>query len=317
MKINYKKEYDDNSTFEFNFVGEEKRNSNIDIDNIKNLINNYLNKDSFKNNMVKNVTILRTILRDFDERVLILNYEKKNNTIRIKFYNGNIVESEYKNDEYSFKYFSNCESNYIFKNYNTKKIDDNYLKNTSNIILKRLNEIYQLNNIKPIVLNDSDKLLIEIYNLFYNEDHNFVDEDINMKYQTMMSILYEFNVYLKHYSNFALLDYYPINLELDYFTNKLYPLGKINNKYNNISEKEKKIISIVGNTIRNYIENTSDKKEALKSISKTLYNANYNLSSISNFDDTQKLENNLSKVDGNNIKLLKKINCIIKKENSN
>ena len=77
---------------EFIYNGTAK-NSNIDISNVKYLLNKFKNRNLTFSSMETNLRILRTILRDFNEDSLFISYE-----------NNDFIETlEY--DNYEISYF--------------------------------------------------------------------------------------------------------------------------------------------------------------------------------------------------------------------
>lgn len=69
-KINFNKtkEYNNGEKFSFRFEGLNS-NQYIDEEKINNLIDKFINEKTFHSDMLRNVSFLRTILKDFDEKV--------------------------------------------------------------------------------------------------------------------------------------------------------------------------------------------------------------------------------------------------------
>ena len=181
-----------------------------------------------------------------------------------------------------------------------------------------MKQIYYLKNAKPIVLDTDDKALIEIYKLFYNENPDFSSKGINIKIQTMMSILAEFGISLEDDYGFSLCGKVkmPVSLNLEQRVNKLYPLGKVSSFEDGVklAEEPKKIIKIVGETIKEAIKNEQNQNEVLITISKVIHAGRYCISSNS---DVKKLsefiESSTDKVESS-IKLVKRIETRIDKQ---
>ena len=155
--------------------------------------------------------------------------------------------------------------------------------------------IYALSNAKSIIINDNDKTLIEIYKLFYKENPDFSSKDINVKVQTMMSILAEFGITLDCDYTFDLIGKkkMPVSLKLEEMVHKMYPLGLVNEVKDNVklAEEPKKIIEIVGDSIRDAIHDEDDMNEALITISKVIHASRYNLSSDDNVSEIAEFTN--------------------------
>lgn len=267
-------------------------NNNENQNEINRLLNDFINNHKH-NYMVENVRIIRTILRDCDEKFLSISYQDESESKIIKFDNSNLFlyekcKSENKDeyfDGYNFKY----EPLYGIKlDYNNHKINS---MNSTGIELfsKEMNDIMQeihcLKNIKPIALDNDDKLLINIYKLFYNENPDFSSKDIDIKIQTMMSILEKFGISLENNYGFSICGKtkMPISLKLEQQIDKLYPIGKVNQIDEDIEivSQYKKIIKVIGECVEKTITSSKNKNEALITISKVIHAGGFCLSSDS------------------------------------
>ncbi len=303
---------------EFIYNGTAK-NSNIDISNVKYLLNKFKNRNLTFSSMETNLRILRTILRDFNEDSLFISYE-----------NNDFIETlEYDNYEISYFYKEDMKNNMtidyekshgIEVKYDNNNIINNIddIKLTTDRINTILQEMHRLNKVKEVELTDDNKLLIEVYKSFYNEDPDFSDEFINNKIQAMMSILCTFNLgftsydYIDKYG--AYFDKYrdetPFSISLYGTVNNLFPLGKITNVENPyyLSNRAEKEIAIIGETIRNTESYKENELATLSTFSKVAYGTNY---SQYHFDDSNDIASRSScpvdKVESY-LKLVKKIN---------
>lgn len=296
---------------EFIYNGTAK-NSNIDISNVKYLLNKFKNRNLTFSSMETNLRILRTILRDFNEDSLFISYE-----------NNDFIETlEYDNYEISYFYKEDMKNNMTIDYEKSHGIEvkydnNNIINNTDDIKLTtdRINqilfEIYCLNRVKAVELTDDNKLLIEVYKSFYNEDPDFSDEFINIKIQTMISVLCMFGLNFKDYSYF---DKYrneiPSSISLYGMVNNLFPLGKITKVENpaTLRDRAQKEIAIIGETIRNTDSYKENELATLATFSKVAYGTNY---SQYHFSDSNKIAYRSScpvdKVESY-LKLVKKIN---------
>ena len=272
-------------------------NDNANLDKINALLEDFINNHRH-NYMTENVSIVRTIFKDCEEKLLVIFYQDETGSELVKYDNSNLSLYEKskreENSEHFDRYKIKYESPYDIKlDYNNKETDmSNYLG--IELVSKEINEIikqiYYLKNAKAVVLDTDDKSLIEIYKLFYNEKPDFSSRDINIKIQTMMSILAEFGISLGDDYAFSLWGKVkmPVSLNLEQRVNKLYPLGEVDSVEDSVklASEPKKIIKIVGECIRETILNEQNQTEALIIISKVIHAGRYCISSNS---DVKKL----------------------------
>ncbi len=307
------------ASFEFQYKGTPKR-ENLDKNRIQELIAKFMNK--YHGDMVTNVKFLRTILKDYDERLLVISY--KNGMVKetIKFDNSHIslfeknekeTDNEFANS-FSVRFTTGDNVSFMFTDANNNVIDYSSIKNISDRITKVLQEIYYLSHVKSIELNQDSKVIVELYRLFYNESPDFSDNNINIKIQTMLSILAEFNISVGDYA-FSLSGKrnIPMSMSLSNLVYELFPLGEVKDIDNPIelSEDAKKTISVVGEGIRNAIDSINNPEEALITISKVIHAARYNLSSATSLEDVAKYIDCSSDEVESSMKLVKKINSKI------
>lgn len=270
---------------------------NADLDKIDALLEDFISNHRH-NYMIENVSIVRTILTDCEEKLLVIFYQDEKGSELVKYDNSNLFlyeksqreeNSEYY-DRYKIKYEPTNGIKLHYNNHETDVADYLGIELVSKEITEIMKQIYYLKNAKPIVLDTDDKALIEIYKLFYNENPDFSSKGINIKVQTMMSILAEFGIYLEDDYGFSLCGKVkmPVSLNLEQRVNKLYPLGKVSSFEDGVklAEEPKKIIKIVGETIKETITNEQNQNEVLITISKVIHAGRYCISSNS---DVEKL----------------------------
>lgn len=304
-------------SFEFRYEGTQK-NDNIDKNKVQELITKFMNK--YHGDMVTNVKFLRTILRDYDERLLVISYQNNEVKETIKFDNSHIslFEKKDKNSKFAenfiVKFTPSDNISFMFTDANNNVVDYSNIENISDIITKVLQEIYYLSHAKTIGLDQDSKVIVEVYKLFYNENPDFSDKNINIKIQTMLSILTEFCISVGDYG-FSLSGKrkIPMSMNLSNLVYELFPLGEIKEIDNPIKLREdaEKTISIVGEGIRNAIDSTDNREEALITISKVLHATRYNLSSTASVQDVAKYTDCLSDEIESSMKLVKRINTRI------
>lgn len=298
---------------------------NADLDKIDALLEDFISNHRH-NYMIENVSIVRTILTDCEEKLLVIFYQDEKGSELVKYDNSNLFlyeksqreeNSEYY-DRYKIKYEPTNGIKLHYNNHETDVADYLDIELVSKEITEIMKQIYYLKNAKPIVLDTDDKALIEIYKLFYNENPDFSSKGINIKVQTMMSILAEFGISLEDDYGFSLCGKVkmPVSLNLEQRVNKLYPLGKVSSFEDGVklAEEPKKIIKIVGETIKETITNEQNQNEVLITISKVIHAGRYCISSNSDVEKLSEfIESSTDKVESS-IKLVKRIETRIDKQ---
>lgn len=287
ININKKIELD-NEIIEIIYMG-ISQNDNTNFKKIEKLIDGFIDKIK-TNDMINNIAILRTILREYQEKTLVIFYQNGTTSELVKYDNLNLLlyERNQKN-----KYFDKYKIKYapiygIKLNYNNQDKDiSDYLRIelVSKEISELIKKIFYLQNIHTLDLTYNDKLLIEVYKLFYEENPDFASHDINIKIQTMISILGEFGITLPENYSFNLFknNLMPLSINLEQQVNKLYPFGEIVNAEYEIylDAESKRIIQIVGKYIRNNVYYEKNPLKLLINLSKVIYAEKY---CFSNFD---------------------------------
>lgn len=248
-------EEEKNGTLEFKYIGTPNNNSNIEETKI--LIDKFFESRKNYTDMIKNVTFLKTILKNYEEKLFVLTYENYTNYENIEYNNSNIslyerdyngfVEENYIN--YSIKYERN--KNMIFS-MNDKKIIKPEITIIKNILNENLEKIKKLTNIKLIKKDRYVKEINEAYRLFYNETLDFSDENINIKIQNMLYFLNQYNINISYY-DYSIYDK-PINDSLKIYINGLFPLGKIEENDLILNNNLKRKIIIIGEELRKFKE---------------------------------------------------------------
>ena len=299
--------------------------ANTDLNKIDALLEDFINNHKH-NYMIENVSIVRTILKDCEEKLLVIFYQDEKGSELVKYDNSNLFlyekiqrkgNSEHF-DRYKIKYELPYGIKLDYNNHETDMTDYSGTELVPKKITEIMKQIYYLKNAKAVVLDTDAKALIEIYKLFYNENPDFSSKDINIKIQTMMSILAEFGISLGDDYGFSLLGKVkmPVSLNLEQRVNKLYPLGEVRNLEDSVklAEETKKIIRIVGETIKETISNEQNQNEALITISKVIHAGRYCLSSNSDVKILSEFTERTTDEVESSIKLVKRIETIIDKQ---
>jgi len=295
-----------NSKLEFKFVGTEIK-ENIDYKELERLMDVCGEKLVLHHNIIKCVSWIRTILKDFDESYLEIKliYEKNKQTM-IKYVNKHLIFYETNNkDSYCIKYE-------LGKGINLNLYSDEYYDTNKGIALVSniLTEIHALKDVKIVRLVGNDKIICEMYKVFYHENPDFSSKDINIKIQTMISILIEFFIGLQDYDFNLRRSEMPMSLDLYNDINRLIPLGKIESIEDpfKIHEETKQKIEIVGKNIRDYISKKDNPIDELITISTILHASSYSLYYSTNLEDISKFSNRPKQDVESCKKLVKKIN---------
>lgn len=279
-------EGEDGAVFEFRYIGipfeiyNEKKTEE--------LIAAFLDRKVLHCDMLRNVAYLRTILDCSKEKLLVVQYKDRDNEEIVKYDDGSLVLYECKNygdenlNHMEVKFQPNNALKISFSDFEDKNIVGYpNIKDTKNKFGEIVDHINSLANAKFVYLDDDTKAIIEAYKLFYTENPDFSKEDINIKIQTMLSILAQFGISFGEYS-FRINDGMPESLTLLQMINRLFPLGEITVVKDPVELKEsaKETIEIVGETIREVIDDNQDENEVLITISKTIYAGRYDLVSL-------------------------------------
>lgn len=319
-EINFRRdiEYDDENRFGFIYKG-IPTNDDIDYDKLNDLLDRFIERKEFHRDMIRSISYLRTIFKDFKEELLIVDYTGIDYTESVRYWNGNLYFYYYENEnslKASYVPVIGLEVSFEEKN-NNSIIDYPNIDNTNEQFSKLTQQISRLKNPKNINLDMNSAAIIEIYKLFYNENPDFSAPNINIKIQTMMSILANFGITLDDDYSFSLRGYkMPTSIYLEQTVKNLFPLGEISDTNNliNISNEAKKTIEIVGESIRNLISNSDNKDETLITISKIIYASRYNLSYNSNIQEISEFTNRSEDEVKSSIKLVKHIKSELEKK---
>ncbi len=298
FKIYYKGEYD----------------NEVDLERINILIDRFLNEHTHID-MTENVMFLRTILKDIDEKELSISSESERGSEFVRYdnkelstYEGSRKETICDEYRYRVKYEPNSGINLQYNNHEQEVIRLEHDNTISKEITLIVNHIYFLKHTHNVTLSRDDKILVEVYRLFYNENPDFSDKDINIKIQTMMFILSEYGISLGYDCDFTRYssDKLPVSQTLEYQVDRLFPLGEITDPdLIKISKDYKKIIETIGKIVNEYAK---DDKERLIRLVKIIYTGKYNVSPSNDINEISKYTNYPLEEVETNMKLVKRIN---------
>lgn len=310
------------SLMSFTLVGDELC-ENINYDELDHLLDaTFQNMKSYED-MPRNVSWIRTILKNLEEKNLIILVNSIENHIRtyflIHYKNNRLNHFEYtqsiryaKNpsDEFSAEY--NADAGIKFHIPTLDSIEE--YEKSKDLVNNVIEQVKKLDNPVAVTLDYDSKLLCEIYKTFYQENPDFSNENIQLKVQTMMCILEEFGITLEKYSGFSIYSYanFPISFNLKYLVDRLTPLGEVNVIEDPIklAEEAKNTIKIVGEIIN---ETTLGIPGKLAKISLILHARTYNLSSRTSYQEMAEYTNCSPKEVESSIQLVKKIEDTLRK----
>lgn len=283
---NKKIEININNKLNFIFEGELKNNKIESLDT-KKTIYNYLEKLNRKDNIVEIIKSLRTILKDYEELRLEFSLITDDYNTKVIYENQELILFEEENKyELSTKYEIGKGISFKLEQENPEFVVD--------IVSNLMKKIHNLRNIKIIELDHDDKLICEIYKVFYQENPNFSNKNTFIKIEAMLIILEKFDIVLNKNYNFQLLgkDKKPMSIDLREKLKKLRILGEINPKEKILNKESKSTIEIIGNYLREYLNNKEDYIKSLIDISKIIYTKDYCLYKNASIKDISEFTNN-------------------------
>lgn len=236
----------------------------VNLENIYHLLELFFNNYSHVN-MLQNVNIMRTIMQSYQEKLLDIYYEDNSIFERITYQNGVIVNFQKRcktGKKYSLQYQSEDNRNIFGLGVYT-------------------NLIKELSESQPEKLEEYDIMIMELYKLFYEEDIDFTKEEVNLKVQTMMSILAQFHILVNNYQNFILTvpNRIPVIPHLLGRIQRLYFLGEVVILEEDIDLPDcyKNLIKTIGKMARQNITDNVALMEELIKLNKIIYAGKYNL----------------------------------------
>ena len=282
----------------------------INIGKLESLLEEFVDTKC-RNDMLKNIMMIRTILDSIEEKSLVVSYEDENTLEIVKYDCTNLYfcQKQRKDKTLEITYIPNHGGLQIKDDYRDLE-DYSTVQTVSKEVAEAIDHIYDLTKVKKITLDENSKRMIEIYKVFYQENPNFQSKDINIRMQTMMSILSYFDLSVGY--DFCLLGkmMMPISLQLEQDVERLYPFGEVDEVEDNISlvQEAQKEIGIIGKTIREDVLDENELNEKLITISKLLHAKRYNLPSHCRVDEISKFIGRTPSEVKSNIKLVKQIN---------
>lgn len=283
-KYAFKKEKSGSVQMEIRYFGtvENDYNTKLLDEKIVQFISESLNSD-----IVRTVSSIRTILKDCEEQLLVIEAKCEDYSIIVKYDNEKLFYFEKIKKQSvdssiisKVKYESECGMSFDFNDKeNSDVINSKSMKAMKDEFESVLTYIEELKHAKAIEINKDASIIIEVYKNFYGELPDFSDKKTNLKIQTMAFILTEYGYSIGDY-NFLLNELTPTSISLDHLIYTLYPLGKIDNNNDiKLSKDAINAIEIIRKELKNYIDDETKLEDILCLINKVLYINRYRLSS--------------------------------------
>lgn len=247
----------------FVFFGNEKR-ENIDYEKLNQIIEQYFENLNYYDDTIRIISCIRTIFKDFDESYLEVSLSEEEKEISILYI-----------DKLLFKYEESNKKGANIRYMIGRKIDyyDNGIEQFNHGIidssLNKIKYLKQLESIDDLKITCHDKILYQVYKLFYGEVPDFKIPSINIKFQMMLLILEEFGISF-NYDFYKNKKNYPVSFEVTEFVNKMKLFGDIEEK-DILSQENKNIVQIVGKNINEFINDQENSLETLIKLGTFLY----------------------------------------------
>lgn len=251
-------------------------------DKIYDLIDKIFDSKSFGTDIEQVIRYIRIIFRDYTEKELNVElcseYDYKSVTIVdneiISYKMSKQLDIQLDKVSANFEYNKTNGVNFSLTN-NDYLID--VLNEKNNIIDKTVNEMndlkYMLSNLN-MDLDRDEKLLIDIYKLFFGQYPDFTNKEDVDKAQSMMWLLNSQGIAFSE-ENFTTSSIgTPCSLSLEHMIDRIIPFGKIDGYEGDkpkIQEYAFNIIESMGKIVRKYSEDFEDINSLLEKISIGLY----------------------------------------------
>lgn len=303
--ITFNRQYfNSGTTITFDYKG-TCNNSVFDIESKYDLIDKIFN--GYPSSKIMDIVRdIRTIFKDFTEEHLTIFVVTNSFETSVKYLDGKLVsfsDEQYisRDNKLQFNYELDKNINFsILGNTETNKYIEFY-----NMYIGILNS---LKNILPISIYHNEELLCKVYKLFYGINPDFCDKNINIKIQTMISILTQFNICLNYPLSVYSSGKMPQNINLTSLVYNLRALGEVDVENLNtikLTYSHEPEITEIGKLVRESNIDTI-------TLSKLVHAGNYDLSEKSDIAHIRFLTkcDDIEIEDG--IQLVKRINKKIK-----
>lgn len=287
----YKKQIKvDNTMLHFEFYGTPKED-NIDEIRINNIIDNIFNTKDFDTNIEQIIYYIRIILSQYDEKLLLVEVKDLGNDYyaKVNLEDKKVVEyknlrtlklndSEYVQMEIKFNEndgFSVHIPNQ-FNSINLLHLNDCQIQNVISSSYRLISNINEMKMLDNMYFNKEEKMLIDIYQMFFGENPDFSKEETVARIQSMMFILRKYDISLPTLDSFYMdgIQEYPISENIRTIIERLVPFGEIDRYRGDqvrFMPKVNNDIFKIGELINEFCSNYEEKDKVLNNISSILY----------------------------------------------
>lgn len=277
----------DKGSIKFSYTYSNKKDNVTEYYDTEAILDICFNKVSACATPIEIITLIRTILRNYEEDQLILEINNQTKYLAIEIKNKKtlffcvreLVEIDGQKETFNADYEFGKELKFSLSNNSKVNIDvDAYY----DFMLSSTGLMEELEQAKSKKISRDDRRMCEFYKAFYGETPNFTEEDVNVKYQVMMVILLSlYRIPLSY--RFELNNYngqiMPISETITAFTTNLIPFGKIKDfkEYDIVPKNLITIIKAVSSSIKEIALEEENELDTLIKISNILYNNNFNI----------------------------------------
>lgn len=284
-------------SIKINFTGVPLKDD-IDYESKKDFLTKLLNQNICLFSINNTIKYIRTVLRDYDEKEFKIKLiteeywnivEFKNKTIksfnRKRVDRDNLITYNFRFDEASGvntsifpKIGKICSANFLANNKeNIKEETNNFYSLICNI--EKTNQQHLCNN---------DKILLEMYKLFFCENPNLLDSNTIIKMHSMVGILNYFGICLP--DDDITIPYsssHSVSVQTNYITNRLLPYNDSFDLIEPIELKKeyKNEISIISFMINEFLEKYDNNITILEIISQIVFVKERCVSSTKTIED--------------------------------
>lgn len=269
------------------------------VEDLKNIVTNILKDRKKAPTMIEMTSIIKSAYKELEERHLDIAIIKENEYIETVNYLNKKLNIYYYHKEPTEKEDIDIEIEYSSKHGYNFYVDKNRktsmtiskIKIQRAIMNKNLKELEQLLCIEIPELLFEEKLVCEVYRLFYKENPNFSRNKDKIKAQSMLAFLIEFGISVpaeydrNDFYSFTLTNNHNMvtSLDLSQTLNRLAPLGEIKEDFRDVvlATEAKQTIEIVGQEICEHMNKQENPVEWFKDLVRINYIKNRRLTSAS------------------------------------
>lgn len=248
-------------------------------------------------NTLRDVTYIKTVMQNVTEGKIYIKYHDQEKEEVVKYENNMLDSYEcrrrgLKSNYTKIEYTKYCGLQVSFADFEDKSIfDEKPVGMLKYDFASMVDYINELKTAHSVWIDNDIRFIIQAYELFYEEKIDFSNEEIELRIQTMISILSQYGI-CKNYYKFSESFDFPRCRIISEMISYMSQLGKITNldqaeKIENYKIEE---IQLIGKTVRGKRTN-EEVNSLLVILSKIFYQGKYN-GSLSEIDELVKYLNN-------------------------